>query len=216
MALVTYILIGALYSGLHSRFHPEVLGVYMSKALVVVLLDFLFVKGGCYFLNIQGTSQVLDLVAYDGYKFVGYAFLCPLSNPRIIDCKHQSNHHYHCRSTERGAHAVRVDLPVHLPLDGFLPGTFIRLSFTPCGSNYLRATASLATIARPSRRLRNRLPCEHVATLPSHHIPILRRGQPDILHVLASPGLTARDIEYMHVEIIRNALSMIHQAPRWS
>ncbi|KAI0084998.1 YIF1-domain-containing protein [Irpex rosettiformis] len=71
MAFVTYILLAALYSGLNSRFHPEILGVTASKALAVVLLDFLFIKGGCYFLNIQGTSQVLDLVAYDGYKFVG-------------------------------------------------------------------------------------------------------------------------------------------------
>ncbi|KAI0339354.1 YIF1-domain-containing protein [Trametopsis cervina] len=71
MALVTYILLAALYSGLNSRFHPEILGVTASKALAVVLLDFFFIKGGCYFLNIQGSSQVLDVVAYDGYKFVG-------------------------------------------------------------------------------------------------------------------------------------------------
>lgn len=53
MALVTYILLAALYSGLNSRWHPEILGVTASKALAVVLLDFLFVRGGCYFLNIQ-------------------------------------------------------------------------------------------------------------------------------------------------------------------
>lgn len=53
MALVTYILLAALHSGLQSRFHPEILGVTASKALAVVLLDFLFVKLGCYFLNIQ-------------------------------------------------------------------------------------------------------------------------------------------------------------------
>ncbi|PCH41943.1 protein transporter yif1 [Wolfiporia cocos MD-104 SS10] len=72
MALVTYILLAALYSGLHSRFHPEILGVTASKALAVVLLDFVFVKLGCYFLNIpSGNNQILDLLAYDGYKFVG-------------------------------------------------------------------------------------------------------------------------------------------------
>ncbi|KAH9949751.1 YIF1-domain-containing protein [Amylocystis lapponica] len=73
MAFVTYILLAALYSGLQSRFHPEILGVTASKALAVVLLDFVFVKLGCYFLNIQGgiSNQVLDLMAYDGYKFVG-------------------------------------------------------------------------------------------------------------------------------------------------
>ncbi|KAI0718442.1 YIF1-domain-containing protein [Cerioporus squamosus] len=73
MAFVTYILLAALYSGLHARFHPEILGITASKALAVVLLDFFFVKSGCYFLNIPGglSSQVLDLLAYDGYKFVG-------------------------------------------------------------------------------------------------------------------------------------------------
>ena len=52
MALVTYILLAALYSGLNSRFHPEILGITASKALAVVLLDFCFVKAGCYILNI--------------------------------------------------------------------------------------------------------------------------------------------------------------------
>lgn len=56
MALVTYILLAALYSGLQSRFHPEILGITASKALAVVLLDFIFVKLGCYFLNIQVSS----------------------------------------------------------------------------------------------------------------------------------------------------------------
>ena len=59
MALVTYILLFALRSGLNSRFHPEILGVTASKALAVVLLDFLFVKGGCYFLNIQVRTPCL-------------------------------------------------------------------------------------------------------------------------------------------------------------
>lgn len=38
-----------------------------------MILDFIFVKLGCYFLNIQGASQVVDLIAYGGYKFVGCA-----------------------------------------------------------------------------------------------------------------------------------------------
>ncbi|KAI0794854.1 YIF1-domain-containing protein [Abortiporus biennis] len=71
MAFVTYILLAALNSGLQSRFHPEILGVTASTALVVLILDFAFIKFGCYILNIQGASQVLDLLAYDGYKFVG-------------------------------------------------------------------------------------------------------------------------------------------------
>lgn len=53
MAIVTYVLLAGLHSGLHSRFHPEILGITASKALAVVLMDFLFVKLGCYFLNIS-------------------------------------------------------------------------------------------------------------------------------------------------------------------
>ena len=71
MALVTYILIAALHSGLQARFHPEVLGRSASRALAVVILEFVFVKAGCYLLNISGSGQVTDLVAYGGYKFVG-------------------------------------------------------------------------------------------------------------------------------------------------
>ncbi|KAH8119409.1 protein transporter yif1 [Phellopilus nigrolimitatus] len=71
MALVTYILLAALQNGLQERFHPEVLGRYATRALFVVLFEFGFIKLGCYLLNISGSSQVTDLVAYGGYKFVG-------------------------------------------------------------------------------------------------------------------------------------------------
>ncbi|EGN97141.1 hypothetical protein SERLA73DRAFT_183760 [Serpula lacrymans var. lacrymans S7.3] len=71
MALVTYILVAALQTGLQERFHPQILGSSASRAFVVVLLDFVFVKGGCYLLNVQGSGQVVDLIAYGGYKFVG-------------------------------------------------------------------------------------------------------------------------------------------------
>ncbi|KAL4080023.1 hypothetical protein V8B97DRAFT_1864484 [Scleroderma yunnanense] len=83
MAFVTYILMAALQTGLQDRFHPQILGASASRALVVLLLDFLFVKGGCYLLNIQGSAQVVDLVAYGGYKFVGVilTLLIGLSNP---------------------------------------------------------------------------------------------------------------------------------------
>ncbi|KAI6038572.1 hypothetical protein EDC04DRAFT_2868363 [Pisolithus marmoratus] len=83
MAFVTYILISALQTGLQDRFHPQILGASASRALVVLLLDFLFVKGGCYLLNVQSSSQVTDLVAYGGYKFVGVilTLLSGLVNP---------------------------------------------------------------------------------------------------------------------------------------
>ena len=71
MAFVTYILLAGLYSGVQDRFHPEILGRVATKALVVVLVEFLIIKLGCYLLNISGSSQVTDLFAYSGYKFVG-------------------------------------------------------------------------------------------------------------------------------------------------
>ena len=60
MALVTYILLAALHSGLNARFDPEILGITASKALAVILLDFCFVKSGCYFLNIPVRSPLHD------------------------------------------------------------------------------------------------------------------------------------------------------------
>ncbi|KIY66320.1 YIF1-domain-containing protein [Cylindrobasidium torrendii FP15055 ss-10] len=71
MALVTYILISAFFSGLKNNFHPKVLGESLSSALAVVIVEFCFIYLACYFLNIQGTSQALDIIAYTGYKFVG-------------------------------------------------------------------------------------------------------------------------------------------------
>jgi hypothetical protein len=71
MALVTYILMAGLQTGLEKRFNPEVLGMTASKALAVLIMEFSFIKLGCYFLNIQGQGQVVDIFAYGGYKFVG-------------------------------------------------------------------------------------------------------------------------------------------------
>ncbi|KAL9714910.1 Protein transport protein yif1 [Leucoagaricus gongylophorus] len=71
MAIVTYILLTAIHRGLEKNFNPKILGESASRAIAVVILDFVFVKLGCYFLNIQGSSQVVDLIAYGGYKFIG-------------------------------------------------------------------------------------------------------------------------------------------------
>ncbi|KAJ8105327.1 hypothetical protein ONZ43_g7471 [Nemania bipapillata] len=71
MALVTYILLSTLLAGLRGQFQPELLGYTASKAAVVVVVEILLLKLGCYFLSISNESQLLDLVAYSGYKFVG-------------------------------------------------------------------------------------------------------------------------------------------------
>ncbi|KAI0522287.1 YIF1-domain-containing protein [Xylaria bambusicola] len=71
MALVTYILLSTLLAGLRGQFQPELLGYTASKAGVVVVVEIILLKLGCYFLSISNESQLLDLVAYSGYKFVG-------------------------------------------------------------------------------------------------------------------------------------------------
>jgi protein transport protein YIF1 len=72
MALVTYILVSTLLAGLKSAFHPELFGTMASKAIISVALEILLLKGAMYlWLNISSQSQLLDLIAYSGYKFVG-------------------------------------------------------------------------------------------------------------------------------------------------
>ena len=71
MSLVTYILVSTLLAGLRGQFQPELLGRTASVALAIVFIEILGLKLGTYLLSISNTSQLLDLVAYSGYKFVG-------------------------------------------------------------------------------------------------------------------------------------------------
>jgi len=71
MAFVTYILLSTLLAGLRGAFHPEVMGLTATAAFAIVVVEILGLKGGTYILSISNESQLLDLVAYSGYKFVG-------------------------------------------------------------------------------------------------------------------------------------------------
>lgn len=71
MAFVTYILLSTLLAGLRGAFQPELLGSTFGWAICIVGLEILGLKLGCYLLSISNESQLLDLVAYSGYKFVG-------------------------------------------------------------------------------------------------------------------------------------------------
>jgi hypothetical protein len=71
MAIVTYVLLVSVIRGLESRFHPEILGLVLSRALGIIVFEFVLIKLGCYLLNIIGEHTVVDLLAYSGYKFVG-------------------------------------------------------------------------------------------------------------------------------------------------
>ncbi|KAG8528752.1 uncharacterized protein KY384_006439 [Bacidia gigantensis] len=71
MAVVTYILLTTLLAGLRGQFKPEIMGLTATTAFVVVALEILGLKFGTYILSISNDSQLMDLVAYSGYKFVG-------------------------------------------------------------------------------------------------------------------------------------------------
>ena len=71
MAFVTYILLSTLLAGLRGAFHPELLGLTATTAFAIVIVEILALKLGCYLLSISNESQLLDRVAYSGYKFVG-------------------------------------------------------------------------------------------------------------------------------------------------
>jgi hypothetical protein len=70
MALVTYILLSTLLAGLRGAFNPEILGYTATRAIAITFLDIFLIKVGTYALGITSSSQLLDLVAYSGYKFV--------------------------------------------------------------------------------------------------------------------------------------------------
>ncbi|KAK9470831.1 uncharacterized protein V1510DRAFT_421950 [Dipodascopsis tothii] len=71
MAFTTYIILSSVIAGLHGSFHPEMLGYIASMAFAIVIFEMLGLKLGCYLLSISNESQLLDLVAYSGYKFIG-------------------------------------------------------------------------------------------------------------------------------------------------
>ncbi|KAK9478386.1 ER to Golgi transporter Yif1 [Lipomyces japonicus] len=82
MAFVTYVLLSSIEAGIRGAFHPELLGYVASTAFAVVIFEIVGLKLTCYVLGITSgsgsaspssgePSQVLDLVAYSGYKFIG-------------------------------------------------------------------------------------------------------------------------------------------------
>jgi protein transport protein YIF1 len=71
MAFITYILLSTVLAGIRGSFNPALFGETTSTALGVVLFEIVVLKMAMYLLSINNDSQLLDLVAYSGYKFVG-------------------------------------------------------------------------------------------------------------------------------------------------
>jgi hypothetical protein len=77
MALVTYVLLAAVIAGTSGGFDPRILGQTASKAFGLLLLEFVCIKLGCYLLGIGDEGTMVDLLAYEGYKFVGFVHFSP-------------------------------------------------------------------------------------------------------------------------------------------
>ncbi|GAA6010520.1 hypothetical protein JCM10207_001343 [Rhodosporidiobolus poonsookiae] len=71
MSLVTYVLLAAVIAGTSGSFDPRILGQTASKAFGLLVLEFVCIKLGCYLLGIGEEGTMVDLLAYEGYKFVG-------------------------------------------------------------------------------------------------------------------------------------------------
>jgi hypothetical protein len=71
MSFITYILLSTLLAGLRKAFHPELFGMVASTGFAVIVLEIIILWLAMYFLSIQNESDLIELAAYSGYKFVG-------------------------------------------------------------------------------------------------------------------------------------------------
>lgn len=78
MGSVTYIIFTAMLAGLRGEFSPALLGNQWTMTVAYLLLDLAILKGGLYVLGIS--SNVYDLVAYVGYKFVPLLLIVLVKN----------------------------------------------------------------------------------------------------------------------------------------
>eukprot|EP01124_Arcella_intermedia_P029019 TRINITY_DN6028_c0_g1_i1.p1 TRINITY_DN6028_c0_g1~~TRINITY_DN6028_c0_g1_i1.p1 ORF type:complete len:360 (-),score=61.92 TRINITY_DN6028_c0_g1_i1:922-2001(-) len=70
MAFVTYVLLVGFFMGTKFRFTPDVLGATSSTAIGLVFLEVILLKTLFFFLNFPKPISILELLSYNGYKFV--------------------------------------------------------------------------------------------------------------------------------------------------
>lgn len=56
----------------HGQFSPEILSVQASRVLALEIIIIIMEVLALYVINIQSSLFVLDLIAYSGYKYLGY------------------------------------------------------------------------------------------------------------------------------------------------
>lgn len=124
MALVTYILLSGVAAGKAGTFDPRILGQSASRSFGILLLEFVCIRLGCYLLGIGEEGTVVDLVSYEGYKFVGSVGVkkkCALhararTRERRADSFSVTGAQSHCRARSRSRRRVGLVLLARLHL----------------------------------------------------------------------------------------------------
>lgn len=70
--LFRYLLLLGLILAKHGQFSPEILSVQASRILALEIIIIIVEVLALYVTNIQSSLFVLDLIAYSGYKYLGY------------------------------------------------------------------------------------------------------------------------------------------------
>lgn len=186
MALVTYILLSALHSGVAGKFNPALFGSLASRAIGVLLLDFFFVRLGCYLLGVQtgsGGGGTADLVAYGGYKFVG-VILTLLAGMMGAGMTLYS----------------AVFLYAFMANAFFLVSVFSLFTLRCSPSHVFLSPASIAlnlhlpaapfpALGRPPRRDQLLGHGESLAAQEAHHVPLPRGGHANLIYGHSRPDL---------------------------
>lgn len=81
------------------RFTPELLGVHASSALVWLIMEVLAVLLSLYLVTVSTDLTTIDLLAFAGYKYVGYVhirvlfcffFVTVVSRPLVLRFKYDT------------------------------------------------------------------------------------------------------------------------------
>jgi len=79
MAFITYVLLRGYSRGLSDEFHPELLSSFASSAFFAVMFEMCLIRFLLFLAGANSPPGLLDILAYSGYKFVGYCLAILLS-----------------------------------------------------------------------------------------------------------------------------------------
>lgn len=73
MSFISYILLRMLYLGVEGAFSPERFGIVFSRLMFLEMICVMVMKMAGYFVDVH--LDVVDMVCYDGYKYVAMVVL---------------------------------------------------------------------------------------------------------------------------------------------